>query len=912
MASIFTYQDEPPRIHSPWSTPGSSTPQPLHHSREHLYIGGAYVTHALMKLEPERQDGPTEYKLHLLLRPRRKFLSTTTSSSIPGSQHYTPMVQAAIESSRSLGDSLFDRPLSQPSAQTRQTRLQQLTTQLLWRLQQSSPFHSSSNADLVLPLLPEATPRLGVPERPAKLLPGLEESQGALYEIGVADDGMLAGLVEDELQESLTNLKAMAASLGCTTNILRKVPVGACEWVDSDSETGHTETRKDVLWVAEVLVYPDTRGSADADIPRTTLDTSVDSSRPEDVSDLVDHASTDQFRVTLVGATAVGKSSLLGTLSTSTLDNGRGKSRLSLLKHRHEIASGITSSVAHELVGYSENRHSQAAVINYASGNVSSWLDIHNLAKRLVLLSDSPGLPKFSKSAFRSLISWRPSWTILCVAADGNSEATNRTAATSSQGYSNSGNAESWDLSLSYLALCLRLKLPLVVTITKMDIATKAGLRLVLAKILSALKAAGRKPVMLSSVPGPPPASEQGVALPGLQVMYERDQVEVERLVESIQNDAERSTVPILMTSAVTGVGISKLHALLRSMPTTCRPKQSPWRGHATNPALFHIDEVFSIPPSRVFTLDTENRIAKQGIVLCGHLSCGILSVGDTMLLGPFNLDSDGLSTNASQSALSASSYAAGESLYTEGLSSSVLARSYQGETPQHSDQRYQTWATFLQVRIVSLRTLRLPVMRMHNGETGTIGVELLNDEHATIALSRARKGMVLADVTQNLAGYRSFSARFPTSDFAQTTSPVLILGGHAIVYINSIRAAVKVTAVALDEDEQFSARAVATSSRDDSELFHFDIGDDDDDNGAAVEVCGDGDGNGEGSKPNEERREIRVSFRFVSTAEWMEVGDQVLVVPTMTATGPVTGPAPASNLGGLAGFIGTVCEVFS
>ncbi|OAG37572.1 hypothetical protein AYO21_08180 [Fonsecaea monophora] len=779
MASIFTYQDEPPRIHSPWSTPGSSTPQPLHHSREHLYSGGAYVTYALMKLEPERQDGPTEYKLHLLLRPRRKFLSTTTSSSTPGSQHYTPIFQAAIESSRSLGDSLFDRPLSQPSAQTRQTRLQQLTTQLLWRLQQSSPFHSSSNADLVLPLLPEATPRLGVPERPAKLLPGLEESQGALYEIGVADDGMLAGLVEDELQESLTNLKAMAASLGCTTNILRKVPVGACEWVDSDSETGHTETRKDVLWVAEVLVYPDTRGSADADIPRTTLDTSVDSSRPEDVSDLVDHASTDQFRVTLVGATAAGKSSLLGTLSTSTLDNGRGKSRLSLLKHRHEIASGLTSSVAHELVGYSENRHSQAAVINYASGNVSSWLDIHNLAKRLVLLSDSPGLPKFSKSAFRSLISWRPSWTILCVAADGSSEATNRTAATSSQGYSNSGNAESWDLSLSYLALCLRLKLPLVVTITKMDIATKAGLRLVLAKILSALKAAGRKPVMLSSVPGPPPASEQGVTLPGLQVIYERDQVEVERLVESIRNDAEQR---------------------------------------------------------------------------------------------PFNLDSDGLSTNASQSALSASSYAAGRD------------------------------ATALRSKIPDLGDI----------SPGTIGVELLNDEHATIALSRARKGMVLADVTQNLAGYRSFSARFPTSDFAQTTSPVLILGGHAIVYINSIRAAVKVTAVALDEDEQFSARAVATSSRDDSELFHFDIGDDDGDNGAAVEVCGDGDGNGEGSKPNEERREIRVSFRFVSTVEWMEVGDQVLVVPTMTATGPVTGPAPASNLGGLAGFIGTVCEVFS
>ncbi|KIW24560.1 uncharacterized protein PV07_10269 [Cladophialophora immunda] len=903
MASIFTYQEEPPRIHSPWSTPGTSTPQPLH-SLDNPPSGGHHVTQGLVKLEPERQDGPTEYKLHLLLRPRRKFLSVTTTYSVPGLQHFTTPAQSAVGPSRSPGDSLLDRPLSQPSAQARQTRLQQLTTQLLWRLQQSSPFHSSSNADLVLPLLPEATPKLGAPDRPAKLLPGLEESQGALYEIGVADDGMLAGLVEDELQESLTNLKAMAASLGCTTNILRKVPVGMCEWVENDSETGQTQTRKDALWVAEVLIHPDSRGSANADIPRTALDMPAGSSGVEEVSELADHASTDQIRVTLVGATAAGKSSLLGTLSSSTLDNGRGKSRLSLLKHRHEIASGITSSVAHELVGYWEDRHPPNTVINYASGNVSSWLDIHNLAKRLVLLSDSPGLQKFSKSAFRSLISWRPSWTVLCVAANDSNEAIGRSGAIGTQGYANSGIGEIGDLSLSYLDLCLRLQVPLMVTITKMDIATKAGLRQVLARILSILKAAGRKPVMLSNMPGPPPTSEQGLALPHLQVIYERDQAEVERLVDSMRSDSEQGVVPILMTSAVTGLGISKLHALFRTLPAAYKARRSPLRGSMMSSLLFHVDEVFSIPPSRVFTLDTETHIAKQGIVLCGHLSHGTLSVGDTMLLGPFNLDSDGLPNPVSQSVSRTSSFAAAESSYAD-RPSSVLARSYQGETPEHSTRRYQHSATFLRVRIVSLRTLRLPVMRMHNEETGTIGVEPLEGEQTPVALGRARKGMVLADVHQNLAGYRSFSAKFPTSDFAQTTSPVLILGGHAIVYINSIRAAVKVTAVALDEDEQFRTYAPAVSSRDDTELFRLDMDDDD-------EVYGDDARDGDGGKPTKERREIRVSFRFGSTIEWMEVGDQVLVVPTMTATGPVTGPAPVANMGGLAGFVGTVCEVFS
>lgn len=45
---------------------------------------------------------------------------------------------------------------------------------------------------------------------PQPLYPGLEESKGALYEIGVADDGELVGLAEDEMEESLNNLRAMA------------------------------------------------------------------------------------------------------------------------------------------------------------------------------------------------------------------------------------------------------------------------------------------------------------------------------------------------------------------------------------------------------------------------------------------------------------------------------------------------------------------------------------------------------------------------------------------------------------------------------------------------------------------------------------------------------------------------------
>lgn len=904
MASIFTYQDEPPRIHSPWSTPGTSTPQPRQTLSE-PFLENGNITNEPAKLESEHQDGPTEYKLHLLLRPRRKFKSTTTPTLISGSQQYVLRPQQAPITNRSSTENPLDLPPSQPSTQTRQTRLQQLTTQLLWRLQQSSPFHSSSNVDLVLPILPEATPRLGVPDRPAKLLPGLEESQGALYEIGVADDGTLVGLVEDELQESLTNLHAMAASLGCTTSVLRKVIVGTCEWAETSGDSATYHMHKDRLWVVEVLVYPDPRGLADADVPKEVLEESVNSSEAPVASDLAEHASIEQMRVTLVGATTAGKSSLLGTLSTSTLDNGRGRSRLSLLKHRHELASGITSSVTHELVGYIHNRACIRPVVNYAAGNVSSWTDIHNLADRLVLLSDSPGLPRFAKSALRSLISWRPSWTMLCIAADdGVDKSGFGTTRLSVEGQADSGDGEHADLSLSYLDLCLRLHVSFMVVITQMDLANKAGLRLVLAKVLSAIKAAGRKPVILSNTPVPLPGSEQGATAAVLEMQSDRERAEIHQLVASMQTDPGQNAVPILMTSAVTGLGISKLHALLQNLPIT--GEQMLWRPMEAQPimasSLLHVDEVFTIPPSRVYTLDAESREARQGVVLCGRIARGSLAVGNTLSLGPFMADAEAPSSQVSQPVTRASSYGA-QQAYLEGVSIG-RARSYQGEPPRTLTPRLQQSAVFLRVRIVSLRTLRLPVVEMTEGETGTIGVEPVDASVDAVPVGRARKGMVLLDVNQHVLGYHAFSATFPASAFAQGNAPVLILGGHALVYVNSIRAAVKVTVVALDEDEPREHLTAASSSTlEEANVFRFDG--DDEDGGFERD-------NHQTGKSHVERKQIKLSFRFVSTVEWMEVGDQILVVPTMTAAGPVTGPTPVVNTSGLAGFVGRICEVFS
>jgi GTPase len=315
-----------------------------------------------------------------------------------------------------MSESNFPNTPPLASTQSKQHRLEQLTTQLLWRLQQSCPYHISSSTAPVLPHFPDDA-RLSAPEMPQRLLPGLEESKGALYEIGVADDGTFVGLAEDEMEESLNNLRAMAASLGCGVEVMRRVSVGQCEWLEAPGTSLERVQRSELL-VAEALVRPDqnlidhtkrAQGGHNIQMDPTSSGESLDAlaNDPQTV--------TEQLRVSVTGATMSGKSSLLGTLSTATLDNGRGKSRLSLLKHRHEIASGMTSSVTQELIGYRDlkdgERTASTQVVSYGSGDVTSWIDIHAAVEtadngRLVFLSDSAGHPRFRRTTVRGIVGW--------------------------------------------------------------------------------------------------------------------------------------------------------------------------------------------------------------------------------------------------------------------------------------------------------------------------------------------------------------------------------------------------------------------------------------------------------------------------------------------------------------------------
>jgi GTPase len=91
------------------------------------------------------------------------------------------------------------------------------------------------------------------------------------------------------------------------------------------------------------------------------------------------------------------------------------------------------------------------------------------------------------------LVGWDPNWTLLCISADSTEDSVLKV-----QELPGTTPADT-DLSQAHLRLCLNLELPLVVVITKYDLATKQGLRHTLSRLLSAIKDAGRTPRIVSA-----------------------------------------------------------------------------------------------------------------------------------------------------------------------------------------------------------------------------------------------------------------------------------------------------------------------------------------------------------------------------------------------------------------------------
>uniref|UniRef100_A0A8C1VDQ7 GTP binding protein 2 n=1 Tax=Cyprinus carpio TaxID=7962 RepID=A0A8C1VDQ7_CYPCA len=328
----------------------------------------------------------------------------------------------------------------------------------------------------------------------------LQEGRGeAVYQIGVEDNGLLVGLTEEDMKASLKTLRRMAEKVGADITVLRE------REVDYDSDEPHR--------IAEVLIrkVPDDQQFLD-------------------------------LRVAVLGNVDSGKSTLLGVLTQGELDNGRGRARLNLFRHLHEIQTGRTSSISIEILGFD----SRGEVVNYSESRTAE--EICESASKMITFIDLAGHHKYLKTTIFGLTSYCPDFAMLVVSANTGIAGTTR----------------------EHLGLAMALKVPIFIVVSKVDLCTKGTVERTVRQLERILKQPGcnKVPMLVSSTDDAVTAAQKFAQSP--------------------------SITPIFTLSSVSGESLDLLKVFFNILPPLSNSKeQEELMQQLTE---FQIDEIYTVP----------------------------------------------------------------------------------------------------------------------------------------------------------------------------------------------------------------------------------------------------------------------------------------------------------------------------
>ena len=248
---------------------------------------------------------------------------------------------------------------------------------------------------------------------------------------------------------------------------------------------------------------------------------------------------------------------MLGVLVKGGLDDGRGKMRVNLFRHKHEQESGRTSSVGMEIMGFDA---AGEVVASGVPGRKLSWEEIGKRSAKVISFTDLAGHERYLRTTVFGLLSSEPNYCLLMVAA-------------------NNGLV---GMSKEHLGIALALNVPVMVVVTKIDICPPQILQQTLTQLQKILKSPGARkiPVLIKGR---------------------------EDCINTATQFVSQRICPIFQVSNVTGESLDLVREFLNILPH---------HGHydPDAPFEFHVNDTFSVP--NVGTV--VSGVVKSGVVHTG------------------------------------------------------------------------------------------------------------------------------------------------------------------------------------------------------------------------------------------------------------------------------------------------------
>lgn len=315
----------------------------------------------------------------------------------------------------------------------------------------------------------------------------MERGEGkAIYFIGVHDEGHLIGLPEPEYDESIFVLENIAQEIGAEILELEKHP----------AKHGS---------VAKALIGKSPKNKK------------------------------DHLLIGVAGHVDHGKSTLVGTLTTGSLDKGSGQTRIFLDVQKHEIERGLSADLSFAVYGFSNGN--TVRLKNPLKKNEKSKLV--EKCDKVVSFVDTVGHEPWLRTTIRGIVGQKLNYGLLIIAAD--------------QGPTH--------ITKEHLGIILAMELPVLVAMTKVDLVTPEKSKEVQQQIFELLKLVGRIPFMVKNL----------------------------KDADFVSKNINQHIVPVIKVSPVTGEGLDILDHLFLKLKIPSNGKD------LKKPFMMYIDKIYSV-----------------------------------------------------------------------------------------------------------------------------------------------------------------------------------------------------------------------------------------------------------------------------------------------------------------------------